>query len=456
MKHFLSCKMFSLLFLVAGAVFLLTGSLWARSLDYINVNNPTLKRTPIALPKFKTFSNAGEEEKIAENARHLLEKNLAFLGYLRILDSAGFLANPAETGVGIQDIRFSDWTGIGADLLVTGGLEYINSWGKDRGMIKIQLRLFDTYTRRLVVGKIYTGPKSRLRKMIHMFCGEVSHALTGKWGVFTSRLAFVATVGKKKEIFVSEFDGFGIEQVSHHRSIALSPAWSCDAEWIAYVCYAKKKPDLYIKRVRDRAGAIVARKGLNITPDWTPNALQLAATLSFSGRQEIYLLTRKGEIIKKLSDSWGINVSPRFSPDGRKLAFVSNRTGAPQIYIKDLDSGQIRRLTFQGNYNTSPAWSPDGSRIAYVGIDRNKINIFVIPTDSMTARAPMQLTWNQGDNEDPCFSPDGSMIAFSSNRGGQGAKIFVMTSTGADQRQLFSMKGVQTQPKWSAPVHSDR
>ncbi len=258
----------------------------------------------------------------------------------------------------------------------------------------------------------------------------------------------------KKEIFTSEFDGYDAQQMTRHKSICLSPAWSYDGKWVSYVSYARGKPDLYIKRIRDNTGTIVAHKGLNITPDWMPDKLQLAATLSFSGSQEIYLLTRKGEIIKKLSDSWGINVSPRFSPDGRQLAFVSNRTGSPQIYIKNLESGKTRRLTFQGRYNTSPAWSPDGSRIAYVGIEKNKINIFLIATDTAASRMPVQLTRGQGENEDPCFSPDGSMIVFSSNRNNRRAKIFIMTAAGSNQRQLISLEGAQTQPRWSGAVRS--
>ncbi len=429
---------------------------WAGTVDYINVNNPLLQRTPIAVPEFKSFTNTETERHLTNEALAFLKEGLSFIGYLKILNPLGFLANPAQTGIGIQNINFADWTDVGADLLITGGLEQTPSGQGSQGSIKLQLRLFDTYNQTLLAGKVYTGHPSRLRKMIHLFCGEISHALTGRWGVFSSRLAFVSTVKGKKEIFVSEFDGYETQQITRHKSICLSPAWSFDGKWMAYVSYAKGKPDLYITQIKDKTGAIVAHKGLNITPDWMPDRLQLAAALSFSGAQEIYLLTRKGEIIKKLSDSWGINVSPKFSPDGRQLAFVSNRTGSPQIYIKDLESGQTRRLTFQGKYNTSPAWSPDGSRIAYVGIEKNTINIFLIATDPKSSRLPVQLTRGQGDNEDPSFSPDGSMITFSSNRNNRVSKIFIMTAGGADQRQLVFLDGSQTQPRWSGTMRSSQ
>ena len=424
------------------------GNAVAKEYDYINISNPFLNKTPIAVTEFKTFNGHLEELAAAQSGLEQLRRALAFTGYLKIMNPDAFLVNPAQSGIQLNQINFKDWTGIGAELLVTGGIE------EQGGKLKLRMRLFDTFKTQLLVGKVYSGPRSALRKMILLFCGEIAHALTGNWGVFNSKLTFVSTVKGNKEIFTSDFDGFNLKQVTHHRNISLSPSWSYDGKWIAYVSYARGKPDIYIKNIRENRGSIVNIKGSNISPDWMPDQLKLAAALSFSGNQEIYLLTRRGEIIKRITRSWGINVSPRFSPDGKRLAFTSNRAGNPQIYIKNLETNDVRRITFQGKYNTSPAWSPDGKKIAYVGIEQNRINIFVIDLDDISA-APVQLTMGQGDNEDPSWSPDGSLIVFTSNRAGGRSKLHVMTAAGTDQRQLLNMSGKQTQPDWSGAIGSN-
>lgn len=430
--------------LVLGLFFCVGGQVLAKDYDYINISNPFLAKTPVAVTQFKTFRGHDTEQLLGRQAGKILSNALDFTGYLKVMNPNAFLSNPAESGIQLGQINFRDWTGIGAELLVTGGIEEIG------GQVKLKLRLFDTFNTRLLVGKVYTGKPSQIRKMIHLFCAEISLKLTGNGGLFSSKVSFVSTVNGNKEIFICDFDGYNPRQVTHHKSISLSPAWSHDGQWLAYVSYVKGKPDIYIKHLKGNRGAIVNYKGMNITPDWMPGQLKLAATLSFSGSQEIYLLTKKGEIIKKVTKKkWGVNVSPRFSPDGKKIAFTSSRGGSPQIYVQDLGTGGVERLTFKGRYNTSPAWSPDGKKMAYVGIEKDKINIFVINLENGQGVPPVQLTLNQGDNEDPTWSPDGSLITFTSNREGGVSRLFVMTAAGTDQRRLLTLKGKQSQPYWS-------
>ncbi|MCP3898310.1 MAG: Tol-Pal system beta propeller repeat protein TolB [Desulfobacteraceae bacterium] len=428
-------------FVVALTIIIVgNGIVYCQDVTILNINNPSIRKIPLAIPGFKQFLKGESIELDAKDAQKLLMDAFNFTGYLKIIDERAYLADPSETGIAKKDIDFLDWTGIGAELLITGGISV------DNDKVKLWLRLFDTFDMRLLVGKIYTGERKNLREMIHRFCGEVSQKLTGKRGIFGSKIAFVSKVNGKKEIFSCEFDGFNPEQITFHNSISLSPAWSSDSEWIAYSSYAKKKPDIYIKNLKEKRGSIINKKGMNIAPAWVPGQFALAASLSFSGDPEIYLLTGKGKIIKRLTNSWGIDISPKFSPDGRKIVFVSRRRGSPQIFIKNLDTNQIRRLTFEGSYNTSPAWSPNGDRIAYVGIRDGRIDIHTI---GIGGEFPVQLTNAAGDNEDPSWSPDGSLIVFSSTRQRGRSQLFVMTAAGGEQRRLLKLKGEQTDPDWS-------
>lgn len=417
----------------------------AEPVSYINISS-FLKKTPIAAPEFQLTNRNEFEIEDAQKALKMLTDALNFTGYLKTMNPMAFLSNPAETGVSLPEIKFRDWTGIGAELLVTGKI------AEDVfGQVSLELRLFDTFKSELLVGNIYSGSRSMIRQMIHKFCSEISYVLTGTYGVFNSKIAFVSTVKGKKEIFTCDFDGQNIKQFTSYKSISLSPSWSSDGKWLAFVSYAKGGTKIFTQNVKSRIGSVIGFKGTNSSPDWMPNSSNLAAAMTFSKDPEIYLLTREGKIIKRITKSLGIDVSPRFSPDGSKIAFTSRRHGSPQIYIKDLKSGQVKRMTFEGYNNTSPAWSPDGKRLAYVGINENKIDIHLM--DISTGQS-VQLTQNSGDNEDPSWSPDGSMLVFTSSRQGRIPRVFVMNASGTDQRQLITLPGKQSQPDWSASLAS--
>jgi TolB protein len=411
---------------------------WAEY-DVIDITKPFLRKIPLAVPLFKNVSETAEEKQLSEAAADFLSDTLEFTGYFKILDRGSFLFDPERSGVTMSTMNFQNWTVVGAELLVTGFYE-----AKD-DRISVELRLFDTFKARRVIGKKYTGSKTNQRSIILRFCGDVINYLTGNRGIFGSKIAFVSNGSGNKEIYTCAFDGYDPRRLTHNNAITLFPAWSTDGKWMAFTSYKAGNPDLYIRNLGQGQETKFSEQGINITPAWRPGKFELAATLSFSGDQEIYLLTGSGKIIKRLTKSRGIDVTPSWSPDGKKFAFVSNRAGSAQIYIKDIVSGKVRRLTYEGRKNTQPNWSPRGDKITYTSAVSGGHDIYVIGIDGQD---PVQLTYESRDNEAASWSPDGSLIAFSSSRDGP-ARIYVMTAYGTDQRRLLVLAGQQTNPKWS-------
>ncbi|MDY6825024.1 MAG: Tol-Pal system beta propeller repeat protein TolB [Thermodesulfobacteriota bacterium] len=428
--------------------------------DYINISNPFLFKIPVAVPVFKAMTETPAAEKaegapaekegpesvastISVEAADLLAETLAFTRYFDIINRAAFLERPSETGITLKALNCKNWRDIGAEFIVTGGVSL-----KD-GILSMELRLIDVFKELMMIGKKYKGKPGDQRTMVRRFCSEIMKRFTGGPGIFESKIAFVSNGSGHKEIYICDFDGHNPRRITHDNSINLSPAWSSDGNWLAYTSYREGHPDLYIKHLTENRGVVFSRDGINISPAWKPETFSLAATLSFSGDQEIYLLTGSGKIIKQLTRSWGIDVSPSFSPDGERIAFVSNRAGSPQIYIKDIASGAIQRLTFEGGYNTTPEWAPQKNRIAYCAMETGEFNIKVIDVET---KEIVSLTGGQGDNESPSWAPDGSLIAFSSTRAGGVPKIYVMSAAGTDQRRLLDLPGEQTCPGWSPAV----
>lgn len=407
--------------------------------DLIDIDNPYSRKIPMAIPAFSALNSADGDPALMQRATDILTKSLDFTGFFNMIDRGAYLLEPGKSVAATDQINFRNWTTIGAELLVTGGLSQTGT------LVDIELRLFDTLAGKRLLGKRYHGTVDDIRPIILRFCNEVIVQLTGKRGIFDSRIAFISTGSGNKEIYICDFDGSSPVPFTRHGTISLSPAWSSDGKWLAYTSYINNKPDIFIRQTEGSQKAVVLEKGINITPAWVPGQFTLSATMSFEGNQEIYLLTGSGKIIKKITNNWASDLSPSWAPDAKMMAFVSNRTGGPQIYIQDIKSGQVERLTFEGSYNTQPSWSPTGDRIAYASMAGSRNNIFTI---DLKRRRPLQLTQDTGNNESPSWSPDGSLIAFSSTREGP-SRIYVMTAFGADQRRLLTMPGEQSTPSWS-------
>ena len=408
--------------------------------NYIDIDNPSSRKIPIAIPVFVDTGGSSTGSPVFKQMSDLMVEALVFTRYFNVIDRGAYLIDPDNPAITRDKVNFQNWSTIGAEFLVTGGLKLSGN------NIKLELRLFDTVKGKRLVGKGYRGTVSDQRQIIHRFCSEIVRHFTGNRGIFNSKIAFVSTGTGNKEIYTCDFDGHSPQQFTNNKSINMSPDWSSDGKYLAYTSFLKRKPDIYIKDLKKQEkGAVIAKKGLNISPAWRPGKFVLAATLSFSGAQKIYLLTGTGKVIRKLTRNWGSDLSPTWSPDGQKIAFVSDRSGHPHIYVMDVNTGETERLTFHGKYNTQPNWSPRGDRITYSSIEKGSGNIYVIGIEDQD---PIRLTGKSGNNESPTWSPDGSLIAFSSTREGR-SRIFVMTSYGTDQKRLLALPGKQSNPKWS-------
>lgn len=412
---------------------------------YIDINAPYLRKIPTAIPVFVNVGPHEDQARLAVSLADLLTETLDFTGFFKMLDRESFLEDARKAGMTVNTIHFQNWTAVGAEFLFKGGFQHQGD------ILELELRLFDAFSARMLLGKRYTGRLNDQHRMIRRFCDEVILLLTGQPGIFTTEIAFISTTSGNKEIYISDFDGSNVRQFTNSGKITLFPAWSSDGKWLAYTDYSRGNPELFIRETKRKQGRVVDLKGSSITPAWVPGKFALAASLSYEGNPMIYLLSGNGKVIKKLTGHWSIDVAPSWSPDGKAFAFVSDRSGSPQIYIKDVEENRVRRLTFKGRYNTAPAWSPRGGYIAYEGLSDGHYDIFLIGVDG---RGPIQLTHEAGNNESPSWSSDGTLIAFASTREGP-SRIYVMNANGTDQRRLLIMKGEQTDPGWSPRLGSE-
>lgn len=407
----------------------------------IDINSPSIKRIQIAIPDFKNLNSLKERPELATELPQVVSSDLDLSGYFVPMDKAAFIDKDGST-LTPESIYFKNWTVIGAELLLKAGYTCIGA-----NNIEIEVRLYDAVLGKEVLGKKFIGKLDSTRALMHRISNEIIMAITGTKGMCTSRLVFINNGTGNKEIYICDFDGKNVEQLTSYKNITLFPRWSPQGDSIVFSSFKDGLPMIYLMDISTGSSHVITGKdGSNIAgAAWLPSSDKLAVTLRKSGNPDVFTVDLQGKALQQLTTHWAIDGSPTFSPDGTRMAFVSNRSGNPQIYIKDLTSGNEERITFDLKYCTSPTWS-QSNKIAFSVMADNRIDIYTINPDGSGMK---RLTEDSGNNEDPCWSPDGRYIVFSSSRDG-GKHLYIMNSNGQNQTRLTFLKGEDTAPSWSS------
>jgi serine/threonine-protein kinase len=125
--------------------------------------------------------------------------------------------------------------------------------------------------------------------------------------------------------------------------------------------------------------------------------------------QDLAVLDRRGNILRRLRLPDGAYATPRVSPDGLKVAY-SERSSDPNIWIVNLDGkSPPRRLTFSGR-NRFPVWSHDGQHLAFESDRGGDLAIYWQRADGQ-GDAERLTTPPKGTAHEPeAFSPDGEHL----------------------------------------------
>ncbi len=369
-------------------------------------------------------------------AAEVISYDLGISGWFKVLDPRSFLAHLETEGTGIV---VGDWRNVGAEGVSKGRATV------EGDALALEMKLYEIGRGdKPVLEKNYKGTKAQLRSFAHQWSSEVVKYFTNEDSFFNSKITFQAsTKGGGKDIFVMDYDGANVYQVTSNHSQNILPAWSPSGGQIAYTSFLRGNPDLYlIPSGGGRGKRISDRPGVNMGAAFSPDGSRIALTLSQDSNPEIYLIGTDGSILKRLTNNPFIDSSPAWSPDGSQIAFVSNRHGSPQIWTMSSSGGEPTRLTHKGNYNQEPSWCPKCAQPTIAFTARDEKGNFDCFTINVATGEVVRLTEGQGSNQHPTWAPNGKVLAMASSRGG----IWLTTADGKIQKQAY--KGNAEVPVW--------
>lgn len=259
----------------------------------------------------------------------------------------------------------------------------------------LQARATDRFNNQTLVAKAYSG--ASLRRQTHAFVDDFVQAL-GRRPIAQTKMAFRGHSGKSTELYLSDFDGFGAQQLTKDDSLVAAPAWVPQKLALFYVSYKLKNADIFYQDLATGARRVFARYG-------------------------------------------GSNISPSVSPDGSKVAMILSKDGWTDLYVADFDGSNLRRLTKSPQDESSPCWSPDGRWILVAAKERERRTLCKVPVGGGSLK--VVPTGGVPNPTEPDWSPDGKWIAFTSQAGG--FQICVVPATGGAATTLVAGED----PSWA-------
>lgn len=347
---------------------------------------------------------------------------------------------PVEFG----HVNFKDWQLVRMENIVIGNLKQTVE-----GDFEIEFRLLDVYKGSQLTGFRIKAARKQLRRTAHRISDIIFEKLTGVRGAFDTRIAYVtvkrnAAGEERYSLHIADADGFNPQVLLESDQALMSPAWSPDGQYLAYVSFEGDSSSVFVQNIRTgERNEVASHRGINSAPAFSPDGGRLALTLSKEGDPEIFVLHLSGNSLQRITHNRAIDTEPNWSPDGSKLVFTSDRGGTPQIYEVDLQGGAPRRLTFEGPYFARPRYSPDGAGITMVHGNNGLYRIGYLDLDNGYLSV---LTKNRLD-ESPSFSPNGSMIIYATN-GRRGSELAAVSADGRVHQRLALQDGEVREPAW--------
>ncbi len=315
-----------------------------------------------------------------------------------------------------------------------------------RGRLTVECSVRGVHDERVFMSQTYADTAENARRLAQKVADDIVLRVKNQQGIASTSIVLVGDRSGNKELYLCDYDGGGLRQLTRDGTLSLSPRWSPDAEKIYYTSYINRFPDIVEIDLVSRQRRVVSnRPGLNTSAAVSPDGQHLALILSKDGNPELYTLNlRSGALTRLTRTPRAVEASPSWSPDGNEIVYVSDVTGRPQLYIISRRGGEPRRLRLRGSANVAPDWGPSGW-IAYSSQIGGRYQIFIMNPANNDVR---QISSGHAEYEDPSWAPNGRHIVCSRTEGRR-SSISILDIKG-DPEVSFSLgAGNWTSPRWS-------
>ncbi len=416
----------------------------------VSISGATQAPIPIAFPNIISDNNgvgAFLGFSYANKVRDIVLADLERSGLFRIISERSYIQkfnSFSDTPI------FGDWRVLNSQVLIQSEIEEENT-----SELKLRFKIWDIISQKELLYELYTADKDNWRRMAHSMADAIYERLTGDKGYFNTVIAYISESGPStkriKRLALMDQDGDGHQFLTSGANLVLTPRFSPDMQYIAYLSFINNKPRVYMYNLRTQKTELLGNfPGMTFAPAFSPDSKYMLMSFAKNGVTDIYEMDLTTRQSKKLTSGPHIDTSPNYSPDGQKIVFNSDRGGNQQLYIMNRDGSNVERISFrQGSRYATPVWSPRGDYIAFTRMEGNSFYIGVMYPDGSGERTLASGYIVEG----PTWSPNGRVLMFQRQNKGTATtnapiQLYSVDVTGQNERLVLT-PGDGSDPAWS-------
>ncbi len=395
--------------MIAVALLLLSAAAFAEL--KVEVTKGIEGGVPIAVSPF-----TGEPDGLDRSYHRIIADDLAYSGLFSVIEgTVPAVSSPLSAGV-----DYEAWLAAGAEKFVVGEV-------MQNGEVRFEL--YDAVRRKRIREFVIAGGAT-VERVAHQVSDIVYEELTGVPGIFSTRIAFIGAEHyswrrHRNTLYVSDADGRNAHAIYSSPHQLMSPAWSPDLKWLAYVSHENGYPEIVVQALESGEREMLGEHtGPANLPNWSDDGRRLAYVGSVDGNLDIYTIELETKRMLRVTDNVFIDTEPAWAPDGT-LIFTSDRSGSPQLYRVDHEGAAPRRITFRGTYNSDANVSPRGDQIAF--LSRRSQGFVIVIKDFIKGDGDeTELVFNPGV-EGPRFTANGQLLGYITDQDGK--SVFGLMTT---------------------------
>ncbi|HMJ54310.1 MAG TPA: tolB protein [Polyangiaceae bacterium] len=244
-----------------------------------------------------------------------------------------------------------------------------------------------------------------VRPSSHRMTDALLGALSGRPGGFASHMVYSGRVGRNRQIFGIDADGFNLHTESPVGDTAIAPTFGPKGE--PYYALSHDYSPFRLVRGPSATPVPITLPGSVFGIAFSSDHSKIAVSVARDGTSHIHVGSADGTGLQAISTVPLAN-HPVFGPGG-KIAYVGGGPAGQRVYVEG------KPISPAGFNASAPAFcdTPNGLVVVFtVGIGAGAD---LVSTDARGGNIT-RITQNQGANSYPACSPDGRLLAFFSTR----------------------------------------